>query len=227
MKKILIWLLVLTISPAIIADDDTSLWVSNTFQTDFGGSHYVGFLELQPRFNNDIGKFNQLIIRPFFGYKLTKEWVGSIGFAWQGEYNSKDKFDMATKDIIEQLQYGNNLTPELNFQYRFRLEQRFFEDADLSHRMRHRFRFQYSFPESRFFMVAFDELFVYFNSVNSGRLASSVQAGINQNRSYLGVGFKVTPHVNIDTGYQLQYVNNYGKDDLNNHVWLTNLNVNF
>lgn len=227
MKKSLILLSALALSPVAFADDDSSIWVSNTYQTDFGGSDFVGFLELQPRVNNDVSKLSQLIIRPFFGYKLTKQLTASVGFAWQGEYNSKDKFDLATKDIIEQLQYVDNLTPELNFQYRFRLEQRFFQDADLSHRMRHRFRFQYSFPESKFFLVAFDELFVYFNSVNSGRLEHSVQTGINQNRSYFGVGYKVTPHVNIDTGYQLQYANNFGKDDLMNHVWLTNINVNF
>ena len=125
------------------------------------------------------------------------------------------------------MQWIDDLTPQLNFQYRFRLEQRFFADADLSHRMRHRFRFQYSIPESKLFLVAFDELFIYLNSVNSGRLEHSVQSGINQNRSYFGVGYKVTPNVNIDNGYQLQYVNNFGKEDLFNHVWLTNLNVKF
>jgi hypothetical protein len=56
---------------------------------------------------------------------------------------------------------------------------------------------------------------------------SSVQQGINQNRTYVGVGYKITPTINVDTGYQLQYVNNYGKDDLYNHVWLTNLNIRF
>lgn len=220
-------LLTLTFSLSCLADDDTSIWVSNTYQTDFGGSNYVAFLELQPRFNQHVEKFSQLIIRPFFGYKLNKQLTASIGFAWQGEYNSSDKFDLATKDIIEQLQWGDNLTPELNFQYRFRLEQRFFEDADLSHRMRHRFRFAYTLPETKFYLIAFDELFVYFNSVNSGRLEHSVQAGINQNRSYFGLGYKITPKVNVDTGYQLQYVNNFGKDDVYNHVWLTNINVNF
>lgn len=215
------------LSATSLANDDTSIWVSNTYQTDFGGSNFVGFLELQPRFNNHVSKFSQLIIRPFFGYKITKQLTASLGFAWQGEYNPKDKFDLATKDIVEQLQYSDNLTPNLNFQYRFRLEQRFFAHADLSHRMRHRFRFQYSIPESKFFLVAFDELFLYLNSVNSGRLEHSVQSGINQNRSYLGLGYKITSHLNIDTGYQLQYVNNFGKNDLYNHVWLTNLNVTF
>lgn len=209
------------------ADEDSSLWVSNTYQTDFGGSDFIGFLEIQPRVNDDMSQFNQLIIRPFLGYKVTKELSASIGFAWQGEYNPKDEFDLATKDVVEQLQWNDNLTPALNFQYRFRLEQRFFQDADLSHRMRHRVRFQYTIPESKFFVVAFDELFIYFNSLNNSRLERSVQTGINQNRSYLGVGYKLLPEVNIDTGYQLQYVNNFGKDDLFNHVWLTNVNVNF
>jgi hypothetical protein len=54
-----------------------------------------------------------------------------------------------------------------------------------------------------------------------------VQSGINQNRTYVGVGYKITPKILVDTGYQLQYLNNFGKDDLFNHVWLTNLFVNF
>ncbi len=227
MKKALVLLMGLAVSGTGFAEDDTSIWISNTYQTDFGGSKYLAFVELQPRFNKDNSKFNQLIVRPFVGYKITKQFQAWIGFAWQGEYNSRDKFDLATKDIVEQLQWVDNLTPELNFQYRFRLEQRFFADADLSHRMRHRFRFQYSIPESKFFLVAFDELFIYLNSVNYGRLEHSVQSGINQNRSYLGIGYKITPHINIDTGYQLQYVNNFGKEDMMNHVWLTNLNINF
>jgi len=33
--------------------------------------------------------------------------------------------------------------------------------------------------------------------------------------------------LNGDTGYQVQYVHNYGTPDLVNHVWLTNINVNF
>jgi hypothetical protein len=227
MKKIMVLFIGLLVSTTGQATDDQSIWVSNTFQSDFGGSSYLAFMELQPRFNNDSSRFSQLILRPFIGYKATKKLQLWIGYAWQGEYNSKDKFDLATDDLIEQVQWVDNLTSQVNFQYRFRLEQRFFENADLSHRMRHRFRLQYSIPDTKLFLVAFDELFVYFNSVNSGRLEHSVQTGVNQNRSYLGLGYKIHPHVNIDTGYQLQYVNNFGREDLYNHVWLTNVNVNF
>lgn len=227
MRKALVLCLSLLAATGAQATDNSGIWVSSTLQTDFGGSNYLAFLEVQPRSKNDNNDFSQLIIRPFVGYKVTKQLQLWLGFAWQGEYDDKNKFDLATKDIIEQVQWINDFTPALNFQYRFRLEQRFFEDADLSHRMRHRFRVQYSIPDTKLFLVAFDELFVYFNSVNSGRLEHSVQAGINQNRSYVGVGYKLTSNINVDTGYQLQYVNNFGTQDVFNHVWLSNINIKF
>lgn len=229
MKKILALSFFLLFSSGIRASDDWGAWISNTYQTDFGGSNYLAFLELAPRTKNDNGEFSQIIVRPLVGYKLTKELSLWLGYTWQGEYTKShdDKFDNATNDIVEQLQWVHDLTPDLNFQYRFRVEQRFFADADVAHRLRQRFRFQYSIPDTKAYLIAFDELFIYFNDLNYSPREGSVQQGINQNRSYVGVGYKITPHINVDTGYQLQYVNNYGKQDLFNHVWLTNINVKF
>lgn len=208
--------------------DDFSTWVSNTYQTDFGGSRYLAFLELGPRVKNDNSEFSQIIVRPLLGYKVTKHLQLWAGYTWQGEYSNQHDFEMATNDIMEQLQWVDNWTPQLNFQYRFRLEQRMFADeSDTAHRMRHRVRLAYTIPETKAYLIAIDELFVYFNDIDHGRLAHSVQSGINQNRSYVGVGYKLMPQLNIDSGYQLQYVHNYGSPDLLNHVWLTNINVNF
>lgn len=228
MKKIFLCIsVVLIFATASHAKNSSGIWVSNTYQTDFGGSRYLAFLELQPRSKNDNNEFAQLIVRPFIGYKVTQNFQLWLGFAWQGEYDASNDFDLATKDLVQQAQWTHNFNPQVNFQYRFRQEQRFFEDADLSHRMRHRFRLQYNFPDSKAFLVAFDELFIYFNSLNNSRLEHSVQAGVNQNRSYVGIGYKLTPYLNLDTGYQLQYVNNFGSADLFNHVWLSNINFNF
>ncbi|PPD35950.1 MAG: hypothetical protein CTY19_01560 [Methylomonas sp.] len=209
-------------------NDDWSVWLSNTYQTDFGGSKYLAFLELAPRTRNDNAEFSQSIVRPLIGYKLTEKLQIGLSYTWQGEYSQQADFDLATNDAMQQLQWIDNLTPQLNFQYRFRLEQRFFaHEDDIGHRMRHRVRFVYSLTDSNAYLIAADELFVYFNSIDEGRLSHSVQTGVNQNRTYLGVGYKLTPELNIDTGYQLQYVHNYGTADLVNHVWLTNVNVNF
>ncbi|MCQ8128644.1 DUF2490 domain-containing protein [Methylomonas rivi] len=209
-------------------NDDMSIWISNTFQTDFGGSPYLTFLELHPRTRGDNNKFSQAIVRPLLGYKVTKKLQLWAGYTWQGEYNDQTDFELATNDIMEQVQWIDNWTPQLNFQYRFRLEQRLFaHEDDVGHRMRHRVRFVYSIPDSKAYLIALDELFVYFNDIENGRLSHSVQSGVNQNRSYVGVGYKLAPFLNVDTGYQLQYVHNYGSPDLTNHVWLTNMNFNF
>ena len=210
------------------ANDDMSIWVSNTFQTDFGGSPYLAFLELHPRTKSDNNKFSQVIVRPLLGYKVNKHLQLWAGYTWQGEYNDQTDFELATNDIMEQVQWIDNWTSQLNFQYRFRLEQRMFaHEDDVGHRMRHRVRFMYSIPDSKAYLIASDELFVYFNDIETGRLTHSVQSGINQNRSYVGVGYKVAPFLNVDTGYQLQYVHNYGTPDLTNHIWMTNMNFNF
>lgn len=215
-------------APRAEVRDDFSTWVSATLQTDFGGSPYLAFLELAPRTKTDNTLFNQMIVRPLIGYKISKQLQVWLGYTWQGEYNEQTDFEMATHDAMQQVQWIDNWTPQLNFQYRFRLEQRFFADeGDVGHRMRHRIRFVYSIPDSQAYLIALDELFVYFNSIDEGRLARSVQTGINQNRSYVGVGYKVTKNLNVDTGYQLQYIHNYGSPDITNHVWLTNVNVNF
>jgi hypothetical protein len=231
MYKISALVFFLFFSSAVCADsnDDSSIWLSNTYQTDFGGSNYLAFLELAPRSKNDNEDFSQLLIRPIVGYKLTQELQLWLGYTWHGEYNdsSSIKFDNATHDIMQQLQWIHNFTPELNFQYRLRFEERFFVDADVAYRVRHRFRFVYSIPDSKAYLIALDELFVYFNSLNYSPRETSVQPGINQNRSYAGIGYKLTPQINIDTGYQLQYVNNFGAPDVFNHVWFTNLNFTF
>lgn len=208
--------------------DDMSVWISNTYQTDFGGSNFLAFLELAPRTKNDNNDFAQLIVRPLLGYKLTKQLQLWAGYTWQGEYSDQVDFDNATNDIMEQLQWIDNWTPALNFQSRFRLEQRLFADeGDVGHRMRHRLRFMYTIPDTRAYLIASDELFVYFNSIDQGPRAHSVQTGVNQNRSYVGLGYKLTSYLNVDSGYQLQYVHNYGTPDVVNHIWLTNINVNF
>jgi hypothetical protein len=229
MKKNLLALCFSVYSLAASATEDFSAWVSNTYQTDFGGSNYLAFLELAPRTKNDNGDFAQFIIRPLLGYKLNKELSVWLGYTWQGEYSKshQDHFDNATNDVVEQIQWVHDIDSQWNFQYRFRVEQRFFADADVAHRLRQRFRLTYTIPDTNVYLIGFDELFVYFNDLNYSPREGSVQQGINQNRSYAGIGYKFNKHVNVDTGYQLQYVNNYGKADLFNHVWLTNINVKF
>jgi hypothetical protein len=46
------------------ANDDWGIWISITYQTDFGGSKYLAFLELALRFKHDSGDFQQFKLQP-------------------------------------------------------------------------------------------------------------------------------------------------------------------
>jgi len=229
MEKFLGLLLLLSTPCAVFAKshEDWSTWLSTTYQTDVNGGPYLAFLELAPRFKDDSSQLAQFIIRPLVGYKVTPKFQLWLGYTWQGEYDPAIKFEDATEDLMQQVQWIDHVTPELNVQYRFRLEQRFFADADPGHRMRHRIRLQYTFPGSDAYLIAIDELFLYLNSLDGSPREHSVQPGLNQNRTYAGIGYKLTPKVSLDTGYQWQYVNNFGVPDIHNHIWFTNFNVNF
>lgn len=50
MKKIpaFCFLLLFSFGARADADQDWGMWLSNTYQTDFGGSDYLAFLELAP-----------------------------------------------------------------------------------------------------------------------------------------------------------------------------------
>jgi len=219
----------LPFAPSVNAADDWGTWISSTYQTDFGGSRYLAFLELAPRLKEDSSEFSQFIMRPLLGYKITPKLQLWLGYTWQGEYSDHAGvgFDNATQDLMQQVQWIENPTPALNLQYRFRLEQRFFADADSGHRIRHRLRLQYTLPGTNAYLIAIDELFIYLNSLNASPRENSVQPGVNQNRSYVGIGYKLTPHINLDTGYQLQYINNFSGQDAHNSIWFTNINFNF
>jgi hypothetical protein len=110
---------------------------------------------------------------------------------------------------------------------RNRLEQRFMSGkSDPSIRWRTRFRFEYLIPEfSSWSIIASEEIFVNFNDNSDD---AQLQAGLNQNRGYIGVGYRFAPEFQIETGYLEQHVwRRAGKADLNNSVWMTNLNINF
>ncbi|MBM4207411.1 MAG: DUF2490 domain-containing protein [Gammaproteobacteria bacterium] len=231
MKNFMIPSLLIAMPYLAQANEDWGIWVSNTYQTDFGGSNYLAFLEIQPRTKNDNENLQQLIVRPLLGYKVTKELSLWLGYTWQGEYtpSRSDKFGNATNDIMQQVQWVHDINEHWNFQYRGRLEERLFADSNnVGLRMRHRFRLTYTIPDTSVFLIGFDEFFHYLTDINDGSpREGQVQSGVNQNRTYAGLGYKFNKHISADTGYQLQYVNNYGKEDLFNHVWLTNINVKF
>ncbi len=113
------------------------------------------------------------------------------------------------------------------WEVRNRLEERFLpRNSDPSIRWRTRLRVEQLLPGGMpWSIIASEEIFV---NLNDNAHNTQLQAGAQQNRLYLGVGYRFAPEVQVETGYLYQQVwRNDPSADQNNNVWMTNLNLNF
>ena len=64
--------------------------------------------------------------------------------------------------------------------------------------------------------------------MNDNTYDAQLQSGPTQNRAYIGVGYRFNPTAQVEFGYLNQFAWGYnGKDDQDNHIIATNINLNF
>lgn len=188
-----------------------------------------GFLELQPRIGNDASNLNTAMVRPALGWAINEQttvWAGYLmeadtikpdsdtyifenrawqGFSWKDTANNK-QFIWEVRNRLEERFLARNADPSIRWRTRVRVEQLISGWTPLS-------------------IIASEELFVNLND-NSNN--PQLQTGVQQNRAYLGVGYRFAPEVQVETGYLYQHVwKNPPSEDLNNNVWMTSINLNF
>jgi len=188
-----------------------------------------GFLELQPRVGNDMSHLTSMMIRPAIGWAINKK-----ATLWMGYLMSADSVtpDSDTYRIENRAYQGFSWRDTANdkqfiWEVRNRLEERFLpRNADPSIRWRTRLRVEQLIPGwSSWSVIASEEIF--FN-LNDNANNAQLQAGAQQNRLYLGVGYRFAPEFQVESGYVYQHIwKNLPVPDQDNNVWMTNLNVNF
>lgn len=188
-----------------------------------------GFLEFQPRVGNDNSHLTSMMIRPALGWAVTPKatlWVGYLASidstsvtsnhyvienrAWQG---------FTWKDTANEKQFI--------WEVRNRLEERFLpHNSDPSIRWRTRIRVEQLIPDhTNWSIIASEEFFINLNDNSYNR---QLQSGMQQNRAYLGFGYRFAPEFQIETGFLHQHVwKKSPSGDQNNKVWMTNFNLNF
>lgn len=224
MHKLSLFILLLGLHIIAYAEDtieDGRFWL--TFNHDYHiDDKWRLNMHLQPRWRHEGSEFDQIIYRPSAYYKVSSQLSLGIGYGYiltHLESSGNTHEHRLWEDVI----YQTQLTENIKFLSRSRLEQRHLEGhSDMAHRLRQTVRF--AIPTSiveGLSAIFYDEYFVNTNSASWG-----VNKGFDQNRAFIGVNYQFNQHANMDVGYLNQYVNRPNVD-VENHVLAITVNTQF
>lgn len=194
-------------------ENDLGLWSPIHFSLPINKKLKTHF-EISPRIQENITHINQLLVRPSVGYQLTDNLSFWQGYGWVTNYIPRfTREERIWQQILHEKEFS-----KFRLTNRFRLEERFIQDINGAP-IRTRYLLRAMFPlekKKEWFFVTSDELFVNLDSHFEGP-----QAGIDQNRLFVGLNHKVSDNVNLEGGYQMQYLNRQSSaQDRLNHIIL-------
>jgi len=206
MLRRLIFLFALFFSIGLTAqetgEDDWGIWYMY-FGTNKIAEKWSLHTEAQFRYYETSGNFNQLLLRTGANYHINSNAIATLGYgfidtdpSFMDEPSSGNK--ILEHRIFEQFILKNKVW-EFLFEHRYRFEQRFIYNKDLSTpsnelretQHRARYRLQMTLPlTDTFFLNFYDEIFL--------NLQDSV---FGQNRLYAAIGIHITSNSSIQFGY--------------------------
>lgn len=204
------------LNQAKAVDNDFSIWPTASVTVPLGEKIMLQEL-VNPRFNDNATNFDQLLLRSAAGYKLNKNFSLWAGYDWLRTYR------METTDEHRPWQQVLlvNKFDHFRLSNRFRMEERIFDDGTVA---RGRYRLRFDVPldkESVTDFVIFDEIFFNFNS------AAMRDAGLDENRLFVGLNRRITHHIAFEAGYQMQYNHTPEIAQVINHTILANVIIDF
>ncbi len=203
----------LTVKAAFAVENDLHDWTSTYITLPI--TEKIKFnIEETVRIGENFHHLNQNVLRPALGYQLTKDFSVWQGYAWNPSFYPRH---INEQHIWQQALWQHHF-PKLTFTSRFRLQERFLEHVDgVSVRTRYYFRFQYPLDKKKIWsLVAQTEPFVTLNTRPRGP-----KAGLDRINSFFGINKVISENLNVDLGYQLQYVNfiSPAQDHLNHTIF--------
>ncbi|WP_058518519.1 DUF2490 domain-containing protein [Legionella parisiensis] len=186
-------------------------------------SRVLYWLETQERIGDDSSRFSQILVRPGLGYALTENLSIWVGYAWiyTGIPNTSNPFE---EDRIWQQLLWIKSNRYLTFTSRTRTEQRFLENnPKTAYRFRELIKISVPIKQyTKFSFVASDELFLHKNN-----FVGKNSRGFDQNRFFIGFGYKINPITTTEIGYMNQYIRRFGVPDFLSNIVSINFFINF
>jgi hypothetical protein len=236
--RFLLLALSLFVSSTVFADDlieDFGTWNQLNFNYVPKDSNIRGYLELQGRLKDDSQHVNQLIARPAIGYQVTPHLSLWGGYLYQATtYKGSTNHYWNEHRIFEQATFKDKYFGDVDFTSRTRFEQRNFDVADSGTSLRLRQMIRIDKPIywggtnvafGGLYAAAYDE--VFFNLNDEYNSATKIKTGFDQNRAWVGLGYKFNDNFKVETGYLNQYQEAVGGPNKMNHVLMTAVNVTF
>jgi hypothetical protein len=225
MKVIILFFMLLNISPVNATVNDSNLWVNTNF-TGKVRDRYLVYGEFQPRFISDMSDLGVYMYRAAIGYQISEPFSLWAGYAYM-DFKRPVEFDENRPFLQSTHNYSYDQFTLIN---RTRLEFRHLQGREeTSTRLRHLVRSLYQFNQSKkLFLVLYDELFYNLNTIENSK-APNPREGIDQNRAFIGMGHRFGEKSNhfFELGYMNNYIVRYLKDNLVNHVLAAQYIYNF
>jgi hypothetical protein len=217
-KMALTALLLLSVSfpPAMAIDSEKELgnWVGATSNLRYTNQWSL-FLQGELRTWEMVSNLNELLWRVGGLYDLSKRYMGAFGYVrvdtWPYTEGGLRKFyeNRIYEEFLIRTKCGS-----AKVNHRFRLEQRWITTPEYGaeYSNRARYMLQYTHPlnsdtieAGTYFIQAFDEIFVDFDAGDYWFNLEGAEAGLNQNRLYVGAGRQLTTLSNIRLGLLWQH----------------------
>ncbi len=237
----------LAFSSPVAADktvEDFEVWGNVTALGNFGFVNpqnpdlkkFRWWMEGQGRFGNDASQFTQSLVRPGLGYAITDKVVVWAGYAW-----APTAEPLSIKNPFNEHRIWQQVTWADNFSFgrlsaRSRFEQRFFDHNspmpgpnDVGHRFRQLVKLAVPMPSvnPNLSFIVQSELFIGMTNIDNN--PGFISQGYDQNRAFVGLGYKVNQFATVELGYMNQFINrpHSARPDQMMHNLVANLFLNF
>jgi hypothetical protein len=196
-------------------EQDARSWHQFNVMGPLPAEKFRYYVELQPRFRDELTSFDLLFFRPAIYYELSKKTSIWLGYLYGQTYSSPNPATATEHRLWQQLLTGFDFDNGIKVKSQTRFEQRTFEGSnDIAYRFRQKVGVYIpsSFhPKLRY--AFYDEVHFYLNNTDFGAVK-----GFEQNRFFLGLDWKMNDELNIEGGYMNQYFYRSNQPDIVNHV---------
>lgn len=194
---------------------------SDTFRTEGEDSRWRYWFDAQARYFDVGSGINQWLVRPAIGYEISDSVNAWFGYA---RFRTRNRAGTIADEnrYWQQIDWAVGRWENTRASMRVRLEQRSLsigEDTGLV------FRFMTKFVrpigvDGRTSLVLGIEPFVDLRDTDWGG-----DAGLGQNRTFIGLGWRLTDRFSMEAGYMNQYVWIDNAENLSNHFGVLNFSL--